>query len=245
MSGTVWIVGAGPGDPELLTLKAARLIAEAEVVLYDALVNDEVLEGISAECLFVGKRRGFRAFSQEEINRMLLDAALRRERVVRLKGGDPFVFGRGGEEALFLRAHGIRCEVVPGVSAALAAAAGSGIPLTHRGLSSSVSLCAGAPEEKIVFPETDTVVYYMGASSLSRIFAKAIRSGLSAEAPVALIHNASLPDEAVWVRSAGELRDGTPDFPSPLLVIVGEVVRLAPSLADLASSVRAGAGGGR
>lgn len=228
--GRVYIVGAGPGDPELLTLKARRLIDEADVVYYDALVGTEVLDGVEGKCVFVGKRRGFHLFAQEDINRLMVESALAGERVVRLKGGDPFVFGRGGEEIIYLHEHGIDCEVVPGVSAAFAAAAAASLPLTHRGVSSSVAICAGSPAERVSIPDTDTKVFYMAGQSAREIVAAAVERGLPSDARVALIQNASLPDERVWMLEAGEIIERREPFPSPLVVIIGEVVEIGASI---------------
>ena len=225
--GRVWIIGAGPGDPDLLTLKARRLLDEAEVIYYDALVNSAIIEGVDAECIFVGKRRGFRLFEQEEINGMMASSARAGHTVVRLKGGDPFIFGRGGEELRYLTECGIECGVVPGISAAFAGAASLGLPLTYRGVASSFAICTGAPAESIASPIADTTAYYMAARSLREILRKAIAEGLSTEARVALVHNASLPDERRWFRSAGELVGGSEEFPSPLIVFIGAVVELS------------------
>jgi len=231
--GTVCLIGAGPGDPELLTLKARRLIDEADIIFYDALVNEQILAGVAAEMVFVGKRKAFKVASQDEINQSLLEAANRGLRVVRLKGGDPFVFGRGGEEAVFLRARGVPTEVVPGISAAFAAAAAIQIPLTHRGIAGGVAFTTAESADKTARPP-DTLVYYMGASSLERVAGEALASGRPLDTPVALIHNASLPDQTVWFRSLGGLARSPTEYPAPLLVIIGDVVRLgAPAAGQM------------
>ncbi len=241
--GRVWIVGAGPGDPELLTLKARRLLDEAEVIFYDALVSVGTLRSVGAARVFVGKRKGFRSFAQEEINRMLLEAAVAGKRVVRLKGGDPFIFGRGGEEVLYLRDHGVACEVVPGVSALLGAAASLQVPLTHRGVAASLALCAGVPsigartvvgEDQgpgFALPSADTLAVYMAAAALREIAGELLARGWLPGTPAALIHNATLPDERVWHSSldklaAGEIAGVEGELPTPLLLLIGEVVRL-------------------
>jgi len=233
--GTVYLVGAGPGDPELLTLKSRRLIDSADVIYYDALVNEAVLEDVRGTCIFVGKRKGSRAYSQEEINTQLFDAAVAGNRVVRLKGGDPFIFGRGGEELLFLRERGVRCEVVPGISAALAAAAAAQIPLTHRNVAQAVSFCTGYPADRISMPDSETVVFYMASSSLTKIAHAALDNGASPDTPIALVYNATLPDESVWLVPAGELAVSSTEYPTPLLVVVGEVVKLSQTSAAVAA----------
>ncbi len=232
--GTVYLVGAGPGDPELLTLKARRLIDQAEIIFFDALVNEDILRDVTAGLVFVGKRKGFKVASQEEINHSLLEAARRGLRVVRLKGGDPLVFGRGGEEITFLRQRGVRVEIVPGISAAFAAAAGAEIPLTHRGVAGGVAFAtARSAQETDGLP--DTLVYYMGAASTGQVAAQAMASGRAPDTPVALIHDASLPTQTIWTTSLGVLAVNPAEYPAPLLVIVGEVVRLGAREASATS----------
>jgi uroporphyrin-III C-methyltransferase len=223
--GAVYLVGAGPGDPELLTLKARRLIDEADIIFFDALVNEEILRGTAAQLVFVGKRKGFKVASQAEINRSLFEAANRGLRVVRLKGGDPLVFGRGGEEIVFLRERGIPIEVVPGISAAFAAAAAGEVPLTHRGVAGGVVFATAQSSDGAERP-LDTLVYYMGAASTERVAREALASGRSPDTPVALICDASLPSETIWIKSLGDVARNSTEYPAPLLVIIGEVVRL-------------------
>lgn len=223
--GRVYLVGAGPGDPELLTLKARRLISEADVIFYDALANPLILDGIRAELVFVGKRRDEHSKTQDEINELLADAARSGRKTLRLKGGDPLLFGRGSEEIDFLRSRLVDVEVVPGVSSAMAAAAYAEIPLTQRNISASVAFCTGYPPEKIQAPNAETRVYFMGASTLPLILEKNLRAGVPGSTPIALIHNASLPDQRVWRSTLDRLAAGPMDFPSPLLIIIGEVVK--------------------
>jgi len=225
LRGTVYLVGAGPGDPELLTVKARRLIDQADIIFFDALVNEEVFRGVAAELVFVGKRRGFKVASQEEINRGLFEAASRGVRVVRLKGGDPLVFARGGEEIVFLRERGVRVEIVPGISAAFAAAASGQIPLTHRGVASGVTFATARSAEE-TGRRRDTLVYYMGAASTGRVARDALASGRAPDTPVALIRDASLPTEEIWITSLGVMAASPVEYPAPLLLIIGEVVRL-------------------
>ena len=195
--GKVYLVGAGPGDPGLLTLKAAELLKAADCVIYDYLVNPEILQFASAraEKLYVGKQGCGKGWKQEEINRLLLEKAVQHRLVVRLKGGDPFVFGRGGEEAEALVEAGIEWEIVPGVSAGSAVAAYAGIPVTHRGISSSVAFVTGhetpsKPESTIRWEHlaqgVDTIVFFMGVAKIQTIAAQLIQHGRSTTTPVAV-----------------------------------------------------------
>ncbi|CAN5151284.1 uroporphyrinogen-III C-methyltransferase [soil metagenome] len=244
--GTVYLVGAGPGDPGLLTLRAAQLLETAGAVFYDALVGDGVLRLISpeAERVFVGKRGGEPAISQEEINRRLVSAAARHRTVVRLKGGDPFVFGRGGEEALALAAASIPWEVVPGITAGVAAPAYAGVPVTHRGIASSVTLLTGHEDPAKETSDLDwerlaggkgTLVFYMGLGRMADNFARLLGSGRNADTPAAVIENGTLPGQRTvtgTLRSLPALAEAA-NISAPALVVVGEVVglreRLAPS----------------
>lgn len=211
-----------------MTLKARRIIDSADVIFYDALIDAAgILAGVRADCVFVGKRKGYAEHTQEEINRFLAEQAEAGRVVVRLKGGDPLIFGRGGEELLYLAERGIECEVVPGVTSACAAAASLALPLTHRGVSSSVAFCTGAPAEQILLPDADTKVFYMAAHSAREIVRRAISGGMAPDAHIALVHNASLPDERSWILTAKELLSGDEALPTPLLLILGEVAELA------------------
>lgn len=238
--GRVWLVGAGPGDPELMTIKARRLVAEADAIVHDALIPREVLgwkrEG--AELFDVGKRCGAHAARQDEINALLVRLALAGKRVVRLKGGDPSVFGRVGEELAALRAAGVPCEVVPGVTAALAAAAALQVPLTDRRASPAVVLVTGhaapeaghAPIDWRAYGRLDaTLCIYMGVRSLGRIASELAAGGRSRETPVALVSAAATPEQRIQVATLGTaaaVADAVM-LPTPALVIVGEVVRVA------------------
>ena len=239
MSGFVSLVGAGPGDPELLTLKAARRLAEADLVLYDALVSGEVLRHAArAHCFFVGKRAGALGIRQEAIHRMMVDAARAGKRVVRLKCGDPFVLGRGGEEALALAEAGVPHEVVPGVSSALAAPALAGIPLTHRGLASGFAVVSGhdpaawRPILDSIAPGSLSLVVLMGLRARAEL-AEALRArGWSPATPAALLFAASTPSARTWTGTLGELAEA-PLPPgsdgAPATLVVGEVVALSAS----------------
>ena len=188
MTGKVYIVGAGPGDRELLTLKAKRLIEEAEVIVHDRLIGKDILDFASKDCelIYVGKGSTFRSIEQEKINEVLVEKASAGKTVVRLKGGDPFVFGRGGEETLFLAKHNIPFEVVPGITAAVGVSAYTGIPLTDRNLSSAVTLITGHSMKGTGLPDVDwknlagldhTIVFYMGLKNLSIISKNLIDNG--------------------------------------------------------------------
>jgi uroporphyrin-III C-methyltransferase / precorrin-2 dehydrogenase / sirohydrochlorin ferrochelatase len=238
--GFVSLVGAGPGDLDLLTRKAAMRLAEAELVLYDALVDPGALDlAPSAQRVFVGKRAGRPAVRQEFINWLMVRAARRGRRVVRLKGGDPFVFGRGGEEALALAAEGIPFEVVPGVSSAIAAAALAGIPVTHRGMSTGFVVVSGHAEEayrpalESLAPGSATVVVMMGLGRVEKIADLLIGRGWSALTPAAVVFGASTPAADVWTLTLHDLQQGIDATESGKAgtVIVGEVVRLRAALA--------------
>ena len=235
--GTVSLVGAGPGDPDLLTRRAVKRLALADLVLYDALVDPEVLElAPHAQRIFVGKRAGRPAVSQDFINRLLVRAARRGRRVVRLKGGDPFVFGRGGEEALALAAAGIPCEIVPGVSSAVAAPALSGIPVTHRGVSSAFVVVSGHAESsyrpvlEALPPQRITVVVLMGLAHLQQVAGVLIARGWSAATPLAVLFNASREEASVWTATLGDVQSGRelPDEErdGPGTIVIGDVVRI-------------------
>lgn len=242
--GSVALIGAGSGDPELLTLKALRYLQLADVILTDRLVGPAVLELCRRDAHFidVGKKKGFHKKSQDEINELLLHYAREGKQVVRLKGGDPYIFGRGGEEALFLVRHGISTTVVPGVTAALAASAIAGIPLTHRDYSHSVILTTAYKEDMRnprywlnLVQSKSTLVFYMGQHVLQEMADALLRSGMSASKPVALVSNASLPEQQVVVTTLKEASKGQlKSLPSPTLIIVGEVVKLRSALIETA-----------
>jgi uroporphyrin-III C-methyltransferase / precorrin-2 dehydrogenase / sirohydrochlorin ferrochelatase len=243
-TGFVSLVGAGPGDPDLLTQRAVRRLAEADLVLYDALVSPDVLPLASrAQCLSVGKRACRPSISQEAINRCLVRGARRGKRVVRLKCGDPFVFGRGGEEAIALAAAGVPFEIVPGVSSALAAPALAGIPVTHRGLSSSVIVVSGhspsayAPIIDAVTPHSTTLVVLMGLGSRVRLAQHLLQRGWAAQTPAAVLLSASSAAARTWIGTLGELTSEASDLnvdvapgDSPGTIVIGQVVSLAYQL---------------
>lgn len=241
-TGFVSLVGAGPGDPNLLTQLAARRLAEADLVLYDALVSPDVLPlAAHAQKLSVGKRACKPSISQDAINRVLVRAAKRGRRVVRLKCGDPFVFGRGGEEALALANAGVAFEVVPGVSSALAAPGLAGIPVTHRGITSSFTVMSGHSESAFgpiidgMSPGTSTLVVLMGIGARAALAARLMARGWTAQTPAAILLSASTPDAQTWTGTLDALasrEDGVDARPgeTPGMLVIGDVVALAGQL---------------
>jgi uroporphyrin-III C-methyltransferase/precorrin-2 dehydrogenase/sirohydrochlorin ferrochelatase len=236
MKGSVSLVGAGPGDPELLTMRAIRRLSEADLVLYDALVPPEVLDfAPRARRFYVGKRAGRASIQQEAINRLMIREARRGRRVVRLKCGDPFVFGRGGEEALALAAAGVPCEIVPGLTTAVSAAALAGIPVTHRGLASAFVVVSGhapvafAPVLTSLKPNSATVVVMMGLGQREAIARVLADAGWAANTPAAVVMGASTPAAAAWRGSLDEL--GGAALPghddAPGTIVIGAVAGLS------------------
>jgi uroporphyrin-III C-methyltransferase / precorrin-2 dehydrogenase / sirohydrochlorin ferrochelatase len=249
--GEVYLIGAGPGDADLLTLRALQLLQQADVILYDRLVNEEVLERArrDAQRIFVGKESGERG-QQERINQLLIDLARQGKRVARLKGGDPFVFGRGGEELEVLARHDIPCTVVPGITAALGAAASSQLPLTHRELARSVTFVSGhqvqgSPGAWRFFADPEhTVVFYMATAQLAALIARLREAGASAEHPAALIEQATLPGERIVRGTLGIIvaQAAAAQISPPALLVTGNVAAFAPNAALVESAVHAGAG---
>jgi uroporphyrin-III C-methyltransferase / precorrin-2 dehydrogenase / sirohydrochlorin ferrochelatase len=249
--GEVYLVGTGPGDPELLTVKAQRLIREAEVVLYDNLVSDEIMALVppAAERIYVGKKRADHAMRQEAINELLVSLAHMGRRVLRLKAGDPFVFGRGGEEIETLSASGVRFEVVPGITAALGAAAYAGIPLTHRDYAQSCVFVTGNTQDgalnvdwaAIVRPR-QTVVIYMGLQNVDELCRELVAHGLAPGTPAAMVQQATTKAQRVVSADLATLADRAHEagIKPPTLIIVGEVVRLRDRLAWFGESAGRG-----
>lgn len=225
-NGKVYIVGFGPGDPELLTIKAYKALERADIIFYDCLLDKAFLDTFKGEKISSGKRKDNHLKEQDEINELLYKAAISGKQVVRIKGGDPLIFGRGGEEFFYLKERQIDVEIIPGITSALAAAAIAGIPLTQRNISSSVAFCTGHPEKSIHIPDTDTIVFYMSASTLHIILNKLIASGRPEHSPVAIIENISLPKQRITTGTLNEILLKPNTYDSPMLIIVGEVVRL-------------------
>jgi uroporphyrinogen III methyltransferase/synthase len=248
LSGKVYLVGAGPGEPELLTLKAHRLIREADAIVYDYLVAPEIiaLARSDVERVFVGKKGGGFCCPQRHIEETLIRLALQNKRVVRLKGGDPFIFGRGGEEAEALAAAGIAFEIVPGVTSALAAAAYAGIPLTHRAHSSAVVFLTGhedpnKADSAIRWEDygrlNATLCVYMGMKNLESITRRLQAGGLAAETPAAVIQSATTSEPRQLITTVGRiaLESEHAGFGAPAIVVIGEVAGLSDKLAWFAA----------
>jgi len=242
-AGKVFIVGAGPGADDLITLRGLHALQQAEVVLYDALMSKKLLDQApsSAERIYVGKRCGLHSMKQDDISRLIVAKTQECKTVVRLKGGDPLIFGRGGEEALACAEAGVDFEIVPGVSAALGAASCAGIPLTHRGISSSVAFvtahgahCGESPDLSWInlAKAVDTLVIFMGSTWMEKIAAALIESGLPGTKPVAVVSNATAEDQAVVTGTldtiAGQVAKA--GLATPMLIVVGEVTRLSETL---------------
>lgn len=247
--GSVAIVGAGPGDPELITVRGLNRLRAAEVVVYDRLVDPRLLAEVpsDAELIFAGKARGFAALAQWEIEAVLVARALAGKRVVRLKGGDPYVFGRGGEEVATLTAAGIPVEVVPGISSAVAVPASAGIPVTHRELSSSLTIVTGhedpaKPESAVdwawLAQSNGTLVILMGLGQLARISERLLAGGRDPETPAAVIASGTTPEQRVVTAPLWQIAAvaGASHLVAPALVVVGDVVRCRELLAPSALS---------
>lgn len=247
--GMVYLVGSGPGDPDLLTVKALRLIQSADVIFYDRLVSNEILELIpkGVTRFMVGKASGHHCVPQQEINQLLINAADKSRTIVRLKGGDPYIFGRGSEEALALNKQGIRFEVVPGITAASGCSSYAGIPLTHRGMSRSVQFITGhfrenepleIDWEKLVNPQ-NTLVFYMGLSSLDFICQSLMNAGLGANTPAAAVQNGTTLQQNRLISDVKGLADAVQEseMQAPVMIIIGEVVTLANELDWFVSNV--------
>ncbi|QLG94372.1 uroporphyrinogen-III C-methyltransferase [Pseudomonas yamanorum] len=243
MNAKVWLVGAGPGDPELLTLKAARALREADVVLIDDLVNPAVLEHCpQARMVTVGKRGGCRSTPQDFIHRLMLRYARQGKCVVRLKGGDPCIFGRGGEEALWLRDRGIEVELVNGITAGLSGATNCDIPLTLRGISRGVTLVTAHTQDdsslnwRALAGGGTTLVVYMGVAKLGEIRQQLLEAGMATDMPVAMIENASLPEQRECRSDLSRMEDDARSFAlkSPAILVIGRVATIAKAAKPLA-----------
>ncbi len=236
----VYLTGAGPGDIELLTIKALRVIKEADVIIYDRLANPDILHEAKSGCefVYVGKEDGRHIVPQDDINEVIYQNALKHENVVRLKGGDPFVFGRGGEEALYLRERGIAFDVIPGITSAISAPAYAGIPVTHRGVSVSFRVVTGheSPNKKEsqipweTFKTDDTIVFLMGLHNLPKISKKLMEIGKPKDYPCAVISKGTTKEQSVVVGTLENIVAKTKDVPTPALIVVGRVVELREQL---------------
>ncbi|MHA6532066.1 uroporphyrinogen-III C-methyltransferase [Paenibacillus sp. BAC0078] len=250
MQGKVSIIGAGPGDPELITVKAMRRIQTADVILYDRLVNEELLNYANPEALriYCGKAPGKHSMPQGAIEKLIIKYAAAGSHVVRLKGGDPFVFGRGGEEALAAAAAGIPYEVIPGITSAIGAAASAGIPLTHRGLAASFAIVTGCRCTGHTSPvrwdglahSVDTLVIYMGVSTLSEIREELLRHGKDPNTPAALIENGTTDHERTVTGTLGNIDKlaAALKISNPALIIIGEAVKVREQLLAMERAAR-------
>ena len=237
----VYLTGAGPGDIELLTLKAARVIKEADIIIYDRLANPKILEMAKDGCefLYVGKEDGRHTLPQEEINEVIYQASQRCDCVVRLKGGDPFVFGRGGEEAIYLQERGVKFELIPGISASISVPEYAGIPVTHRGISIGFRVITGheakgKKDSQITwenFKSDDTIVFLMGLHNLGYITKKLIEIGKSEDFPIAVISKGTTSEQKVYTGTLKTIKEIAKNAPTPALIVVGKVVELREQLA--------------
>ncbi|MED5579108.1 MAG: uroporphyrinogen-III C-methyltransferase, partial [Nitrospinota bacterium] len=241
--GVVYIVGAGPGDPDLITVKALKLLRIADVVIYDKLLNPEILNFCHSDCelIYAGKSADHHTISQNNINKLMIDFAKDNKTIVRLKGGDPFVFGRGGEEALELKKENIPFEIVPGVTSAISAPAFAGIPVTHRGISSSVTFITGHEDPNKESDNLDyihlakdkgTLVFLMSARSIGRISFTLIKNGMAKETTIAIVENATKENQRNFTDTLGnavKLAERE-EISSPAIFVVGEVAKLSEKL---------------
>jgi uroporphyrin-III C-methyltransferase len=238
--GKVYLTGAGPGDMELLTLKALRVIKEADVIIYDRLANPQILKEAKDGCefVYVGKEDGRHIMPQDDINETIYQNALKHKNVVRLKGGDPFVFGRGGEEANYLYQRGIKFEIIPGITSSISAPAYAGIPVTHRGVAVSFRVVTGheSPDKKVSqipwnnFKSDDTIVFLMGLHNLDKISQKLIEIGKPKDYPCAVISKGTTSEQQVVVGTLQDIVQKSKDVPTPALIVVGKVVELREQL---------------
>lgn len=240
MTKKVYLAGAGPGDIELMTLKSARVVKEADVIIYDKLVNPEILKMAKKGCefIFVGKEYAKHLMPQEEINEIIYQAALKYEVVVRLKGGDPFVFGRGGEEALYLKEKGIKFEIIPGITSSISVPAYAGIPVTNRGYTTSFRVVTGHedPNKKDSqinwqsFVTDETIVFLMSIHNIKLITDKLIEVGKLSTTPCAIISRGTTKEQKVVVGTLENITEKSNGIPTPAMIVVGEVVKLREDL---------------
>jgi len=236
----VYLVGAGPGDIDLMTVKSLRLVRKAQVIVYDRLANPDILKEAPADCEFidVGKTDGHHPVKQDKINEILYEVSQKYTNIVRLKGGDPFVFGRGGEEANYLYQRDVEFEIIPGITSAISVPAYAGIPVTHRGVSVSFRVVTGheSPDKKVSqipwenFKTDDTIVFLMGLHNLPQISKKLIEIGKDKSYPVAVISRGTTPEQKVVVSTLEDIVEKSKDIPTPALIVVGRVVELREQL---------------
>lgn len=237
---TVYMIGAGPGDPDLITLKAVKILKEADVVLYDSLANDVLLDYApdGVELIYVGKRAGEHYRKQPEINELLIEQGKKHEKVVRLKGGDPFIFGRGGEEELALLKEGINVEFVPGINSGIGSATAIGLPLTHRAIATSLTLVTGHEDPKKTEKQVnwdytaDTIVVFMGVGLLKHYVPKILKYK-SPDTPVCAIENGTLPNQRIVMGTLADITEKK--INPPALIIIGEVVNIYKECLELRS----------
>ena len=240
ISGEVALVGTGPGDPDLLTLQAYRFIQQADIVIYDRLVSKAIMELVpdNAELIYVGKKQAEHRVPQDVINQLLVDYAKQNKKVLRLKGGDPFVFGRGGEEALYLNERGIRFEIIPGITSAISVPAYAGIPVTHRGITPSFRVVTGhrKSSDNIAninwssFIENETIIFLMGLHNISLIVDNLIKVGKAGNYPCAIISNGTTKKQKVITGTLDSIIEKSNEAVSPAIIVVGEVVNLREEL---------------
>lgn len=238
--GKVYLTGAGPGDIELMTVKAFRLVKEADVIVFDRLANQEILSMAKEGCKFinVGKEDGHHLVPQDEINEILHQMAMQYEKVVRLKGGDPFVFGRGGEEALYLQERDIEFEIIPGISSSIAAPAYAGIPVTQRNMAVSFKVITGheSPNKSVsqinweCMKDEETLVFLMGFHRLKMICSKLMKVGKCPKTPIAVISKGTTKDQKTVVGTLDDIVEKSQDLPSPVMFVIGDVVNLREKL---------------
>lgn len=238
--GKVYLTGAGPGDIELMTIKALKVVQNADVIIYDRLANSEILKEAKKDVklIFVGKEKGNHRVPQDEINELIYQNALKYENVVRLKGGDPFVFGRGGEEALYLKQRDIEFEIIPGVTSAISVPAYAGIPITHRGITPSFRVVTGhrKSSDNIAkinwdsFIEDETIVFLMGLHNIELIVSKLLEVGKKEDYPSAIISNGTTKNQKVITGTLKDIVSKSKEAQSPAIIIVGEVVNLRNEL---------------
>lgn len=222
--GKVTLVGFGPGNPDLLTIAGDKALSRADIIFHDDLLDIDFLNKYDAPKIYVGKRKDQHSYHQDEINELIYNAAIKGQNVVRLKGGDPMIFAHGREEIDYLQSRFVEVAVIPGISSGIALASYTHIPLTHRGIASSVSFITGHSGKDAQIPNSDTLVYYMAGAKISDIAKKLITAGRNANTPVALVHKVSLPDQKTFFSTLQELQFSVIKYPTPILIIIGDVV---------------------